>query len=389
MTLVVLQFADLTSWSMHPFYKQRLASAFSVKRAVDNKGQPVARQIRWKEPLVLSEFSPEKIPLPFPELLVCAAANVSDESVTPPGATVTSFVFSPEEIGGPLIGFMKTETYEERVGKRRQLDTTLPAAVAMSGAAVAPSMGKMTKAPLRFLLALGNVRLGVWMPNPRCLPRGGHFLPANPRPELLLDEVIGRHRMNSRYLYITDGGHYENLGLVELLRRKCTLIFCFDASGGKADTFSTLGEAIALARAELQVDIDIDPTTMRPVAEGGPCSSDHAVGQVSYADGTTGVLIFSRAMVTKDLPWDVRAFAEKDKRFPSHSTVEQLYTGERFEAYRALGRHAGRRALGAARPVLSRLPAETVRNIDLTADAAGGDGDEAAQRLAAWRQALR
>ena len=75
-----------------------------------------------------------------------------------------------------------------------------------------------------------------------------------PRPSHLIAEVFGRNSVNHKFLYVTDGGRYENLGLVELLRRGCTRIFCLDASGGRA--FEALGDAIALARSEVGVEID-------------------------------------------------------------------------------------------------------------------------------------
>jgi hypothetical protein len=187
---------------------------------------------------------------------------------------VTSFTFSPEAIGGPLVGGISTRAFEERLASR-QRDFTLPAAVAMSGAAISPAMGRDTRRALRLLLAMANVRLGVWVPNPRRVDRwmertrygsrqlaehvhshdmgrvttplagpSSHdppkeddfrrrFLVPRPRPWYLLKEMFGWNSVNDAYLYVTDGGHYENLGLVELLRRGCTEIFCFDASGGK------------------------------------------------------------------------------------------------------------------------------------------------------------
>ena len=107
----------------------------------------------------------------WPTLLVCAAANVSDPGATPPGRRVTSFTFSAHTAGGPLVGAVSTKELEGAFAdRRRQRDLTLPAAVAMSGAAVSPSMGKTTPRPLTFLMALANLRLGVWVPNPRWVP---------------------------------------------------------------------------------------------------------------------------------------------------------------------------------------------------------------------------
>lgn len=355
-TLILFRFADVTSWSMHPFYKRRLASAFAVRRTTDAEGYPVARELPYNEVLSVSSFASNCMQVPFPELIVCAAANVSDPGLTPPGSAIASFVFSPSLIGGKLVGGMRTEDYEKAVGKRRRADVTLPAAMAMSGAALSPAMGKMTIAPLRFLMALANVRLGVWMPNPGKLPIAARAMeertmvakaaasavPANPRPLRLLYEVIGRHTIRSRYLYVTDGGHYENLGLVELLRRRCTTILCFDAAGDSPETFSTIGQAIALARAEENVEIHLDPTSLRPTDEKARLSPlAVTTGRVTYDDGIEGKIVFARAAVTATAPWDVRAYAERDEEFPTHPTASQLYTGQRFEAYRVLGAFAG------------------------------------------------
>ena len=273
LTLVMLLFADVTSWSLHPFYKWRLSRTFAAVRVADGTPGGKATLLPYEVPLTLSEFAPDRFPgsrpgrPAFPELLVCAAVNVSDPGTTPPGRNGLSFVFSPSRIGHPdrwcprhggrggadccthagrgRHGGVRTARGRHRrvrgPGRRARppRDITLSAAVAMSGAAVAPSMGKMTRAPLRFLLALTNVRLGVWLPNPAnmpagCRPRPG-ALPANPRQVRLLYEVMGRHRVRSKFLYVTDGGHVENLGLLELLRRRCTTIVCLDAAGGSTD----------------------------------------------------------------------------------------------------------------------------------------------------------
>ena len=348
---------DLNSWSLHPFYKRRLCSAFALKRVGDERS-PEAEERDYDRLVPLSMTAPEQ---QWPTLLVCAAANISDPGATPPGRGVSTFTFSNEAIGGPLVGAMSTEDYEGWLGKNRQRDITLPAAVAMSGAALSPSMGKMTNRAFTFLMALANVRLGVWVPNPRhvedwsaekvaighdCMPSGSYDRRRKPRPSYLLRELLGKNRVDADFLYVSDGGHYENLGLVELLRRGCMTIYCFDASGGTS--FEALGDAIALARSELEVEIDIDPRPLVPVGKRQLASRDCVVGDITYPGvSAKGRLVYARTVLTRDLPWDVHAYHEGDETFPHHSTADQLYTDQKFEAYRALGESAGRHAYDA------------------------------------------
>jgi hypothetical protein len=146
-------------------------------------------------------------------------------------------------------------------------------------------------------------------------------------------------------MYVTDGGHYDNLGLVEALRRGARNIIVLDASGDKPDTWFTLGGAIALARTDAGVEIDLDPTTM---VRGG---RDLRPGQVvrPWAHGT-----FSRPQEVRGLPsrgdiwvcklgwwsgapWDVLAYARGHATYPCDSTIEQLYNSDEFRAYRQLG----------------------------------------------------
>lgn len=411
---------DVTAWSLHPFYRRRLCTAFALKRVRrpwledDQFGQAVERNYQRLVPLSKSGVEPGPGPgKTWPTLVVCAAANVSDPAATPPGRSGTSFTFSSIAMGGPLVGGVSTLAFEERITSR-QRDFTLPAAVAMSGAAISPSMGKDTRRSLRFLLALANVRLGVWVPNPRRVERwmektrlgsrsrslAARVYPherahvktplettqaltathspdgqqtiefprrlwvPRPRPWYLVKEMLGWNSVNDAFLYVTDGGHYENLGLVELLRRGCTEVYCFDASGekrpdaprdakgveapGDAKGLEALGDAIAIARSELNVEIgDIDPS---PVQENDERVADSCcvTTPIRYQGGQTGFLIYVRSVVTKDAPYDVQAYRLRDPNFPHHPTVDQLYTDEKFEAYRELGAVAGRAAVKAA-----------------------------------------
>ena len=146
-------------------------------------------------------------------------------------------------------------------------------------------------------------------------------------------------RARSRFVYVSDGGHYENLGLVELLRRGCTWIYCFDAAGDRVDAFNTLADALAIARTELGVRVEIDPTPIAPAPGSTLNQALHVVGKVYYpgAEDDPGHIVFSKLGVTADVPADVLSWRQSNPLFPTDGTADQLYTDQRFEAYRALG----------------------------------------------------
>jgi Patatin-like phospholipase len=370
---------DMSAWSLHSFYRRRLCSAFALKRVAPDHDQPAIASNKSAEACSAAGIAVERdyarlVELSktvvrdargeraeWPTLLVCAAANISDTAATPPGRAVTSFTFSPTAIGGPLVGAVKTGELENACSKTRKRHLTLPAAVAMSGAAISPSMGKMTRWPLRFLMALANVRLGVWVPNPRRLnafgPRGPlvrkvHKHYPKPRPSYLFRELFGVNSVNSRFLYVTDGGHYENLGLVELLRRGCTEVYVFDASN---DNFGALGDAVSLARSELEVEIEIDYSPLQVDAAKNAAQTDCVIGKITFPDQqrSKGTLYYSRLVMPPKAPADVVAYQARDPRFPHDPTTDQLYTDQRFEAYRCLGAVAAAAAL-AKRPWSAR-----------------------------------
>src|SRR5918993_544220 len=132
--------------------------------------------------------------------------------------------------------------------------------MAVSGAAIASARGRHAAAVQR-LLALSNVRLGTWLPNPAFLAALGREstnwrtprLPNARRLPYQLREIIGAYPAEGRMLLCTDGGHWENLGLVELLRHRCRTVYCLDASGDAPPFATTLAEAITLAYEELGV----------------------------------------------------------------------------------------------------------------------------------------
>ena len=359
--LVLEVFFNCNKTTMHNFYAHRLATVFAVARS--NIGP---ERMSDRVPIRLSERQPKT----GPTFTYCAAANAVGDGTTPPGRNALPFVFSSDYCGGTVVGSMPAESLEVCAPW-----LSVPSAVAISGAAFSPTMGKHTRRSLTFLMTLMNLRLGMWAPNPnfaalvkeerpdnksrvrwswrsKLTTFSVRRFPSRPKPGLryLMYEFMGWHRLDRRYLYLTDGGHYDNLGLIELLRRGCNEIYCFDASGDSMETFNTLGEAIAIARSDHGVEFDIDPRKMLPNKDDGLAKYGHVVGHFKTPERggqpeREGTILFVKAAVTGSSPWDVQAFRKKDANFPNHSTADQLFTDNKFESYRALGRHQTRKAL--------------------------------------------
>ncbi len=385
---------DVNRNSVHPFYKQRLATAFVVHRTA----RGTAEEVDYSAPLAVSHFAGDR-----PQLVVCAAVNTNEEGRVPSGRGCAPFTFDPNWTGissGTQFGWnpwnpgerppgmLATADYELRAGRRT---LTLPAAVAVSGAAVSPVMGRMTRAPLRLLLGVANVRLGLWLPNPldpHAPQRPGdggagglrgvlavlRWQSMQPGIMSLFAEMFGRTTLGSRWVYVTDGGHYENLGLVEAMRRGATEIVAFDASGDPPNTWATFGEAVETARADLGVEIDLDPLHMqRPQgAIGAPTLV--AQGRFTYPNGVVGTLWLCKLDLPDKASWDVQAWARTHVGFPHDSTANQLYGDRQFEAYRKLGEIAAQTAL-AMMPVPGqvggRVPAVVDPGADGSPDAVG------------------
>jgi hypothetical protein len=349
-------------YSMHTFYRERLNSAFAVERK-DDGGNTVAEAIDYSERLDFSALGGAIADhaAPLPKLVVCCAVNVTTADV-PVGRFAESFTFEYDRSGGPRFGYGPTARLERSRGLRGTV-LTLPSLMAVSGAAISPLMGRFTYPPLRFLMALTNVRLGVWIINPdhpawqrppKAPPRnvvqrvvrgvvaGWH----EPGAMYVLREAVGGLDLKRRFIYLSDGGHWENLGLVELMRRRCTELVCFDASGSQNGAGQDLGRAIAIARSDLGADVELDPRPTLPGPDG--TSAKAAVrGSVTYADGSTGRLVYAPATMTEESSWDLRALRTRDSRFPNHPTAQQIFTDELFEAYRTLGHAAGVKAFEA------------------------------------------
>jgi hypothetical protein len=234
-------------------------------------------------------------------------------------------------------------------------------AMAVSGAAASPSMGFHSSPPLAFLMTLFNVRLGRWFANPTKLvkrpARGAAaqraLAPPAPPPTsppvgiwYLLRELFGLTDARSNYLYLSDGGHFENLGVYELVRRRCRLVVAVDAGADGQFDFSDLGNAIRKCATDLNVDIEIDVSRIEVIKQTEFSGAHCVTGRIRYdkvdRDGAVGTLLYIKPSLTGTELADILNYRKTNKAFPHQSTADQWFDETQFETYRSLGYSIGK-----------------------------------------------
>ncbi len=240
----------------------------------------------------------------------------------------------PEASGEPC--FQPTADYAKDENGYLSLGTAL----AISGAAASPNMGYHSTPSVAFLLTVFNVRLGWWIQNPSSAAtwrRGGPYLGLR----YLLSELLGLTSERTPFVYVSDGGHFENLGIYELVRRKCRFIVASDAGQDQGFEFEDLGNAIRKCQIDLGVRIDIDRRAIVPDPATRRSLYHCAVGTVRYRDAAPGYLLYIKPTLTGNEPADVSQYAAAHDDFPHESTGDQWFSESQFESYRRLGQHIG------------------------------------------------
>lgn len=352
-------FLSPNSYSLHRLYRDRLSRAFLFHPGkyaelswIGEKWQGV-RPKREFAPLDTMRLS-DLLTVHAPYHLINTALNIQGSRyANRHGRNADFFLFSPLYTGSFATGYARTVDLEELAG----LD--LATAMAISGAAASSNMGAKTVWPLTATLTLLNIRLGYWLRNPRyvgqresssriaqALDDSGRI--AKGRSSLFLwSEITGRLDENGSEVYLTDGGHIENLAIYELLRRRCRVIVCIDAEADAEMRFNSFVTLQRYARIDLGVRIDLPWDKIRACATasmGGGASPAHgphaAVGTIDYGGGEKGYLLYIKSSLTGDENDYVRDYARRYPRFPHESTGDQFFSEEQFEVYRALAFHA-------------------------------------------------
>jgi hypothetical protein len=348
---------------LHAFYRARIARAYLGASGLAAEARRTDEQS--EDDMALRDANAAR-----PLHLVCCAAN--DLAPREPLANLSrgadSAVLSPV---GMLVGddFVAWKTSEK--DPRPIPSPTLAGAVTASGAAFNSHMGgKSVKLGLvvTSLMTALDLRLGLWWPHPVKLredyrrpapapPAGStatvaaavsfprrvaHALDRSARRVLsglpFYKELLGISRAEDGQVLLSDGGHFENMAIYELVRRHCRYILASDCGQDPDVAFDDFGNLVRRVREDFGVEIVIDLAPLRPDARG--CARQPMVaGDIRYPTGDTGVLLLVKPTLTGNEPPDIAQYKTRNQIFPHESTLDQFYDEAQWESYRRLGEH--------------------------------------------------
>jgi len=397
MFLVISWRLDLNIFSAHAIYRNRLVRAYLGASNLKKRNAHPISGFDPRDDFQLAELT-EQRPVP----IINTTINMTGgDDLAWQTRRAASFTFTPTFVGFEakssrgidLGGYRKVAQYgssETFISERRKTDAnhnaagiSLGTAMAVSGAAASPNMGRFTSTSLSALMTVFNLRTGYWAGNPRIFPDPGEndieekkdanhdpwvweFLPAwrRKRPVFsawpLIAELAGSANAESNWVNLSDGGHFENLGIYELVRRRCRLIVALDAGCDPAHQFQDLANAIRKVWTDFGVDVffpELDRVRIQDKA-GRLCEAHGSIGVIEYPDqnhvdgdpGNShrkryGLILYLKCSLTEHEMKnyiDIRQYAEAHRNFPHEPTSDQFFDEDQFEAYRHLGYCVGR-----------------------------------------------
>jgi Patatin-like phospholipase len=343
---------DINEFSLNAFYRNRLVRCYlGATRTPGERAPQNFTGFDPKDDILLKDLVNAVTPPAGPLHIVNCALNLggsSDLALHTRHSAI--FTLSPVSCGttyrsrdqsgvGTTLGYVDTSAYGGHSGA-----PTLGQAISVSGAAASPNMGYHTSPVVAFLLTVFNVRLGWWFPNPGRTATevaSPHF-----NLRYLFAELFGGADDKSPFLMISDGGHFENLAAYELVRRRCRLVIISDAECDPTLSFEGLGRLIRMCEVDFNCRIKIVVDDIRPTGRPRWSRKRFAVGQILYADGRRGVLVYLKASMTSHEDTAVLQYKSSHPAFPHESTGDQFYAEDQFESYRSLGQAVAMDAFG-------------------------------------------
>jgi len=340
-------FIDANSFSLHATYRNRLIRAYLAASRIKGTRKP-------RKPNPFTGFDPDddfelhKLSPGNQKLfhVINATLNlIKGRELAWQERQAESFTMSPLHCGSSRVGYRPSTEYGGGI--------TLGTAFAISGAAANPNMGYHSSPVVRFLMTLFNVRLGWWLGNPG--PAGDKtWRRCGPRYSVgpLFSEAMGNTTDTYKYVNLSDGGHFENLGLYEMVLRRCHFILVSDAGEDPECSFADLGEAVRKIRIDFGIPIEFGPMTIFPrsqidsLKKRGKRRNNCAIGRICYSavdpdvngkKAPDGIIIYIKPACYGEEPRDIYEYFKRSETFPHESTTDQFFSESQFESYRMLG----------------------------------------------------
>lgn len=354
--LIAGRVVNVNKFSLHGMYRNRIVRAYLGASNADRHPDPFTGFSSEDNPglhELWRDVGPTISARPLPIINTTLNLVQGGENLAWQERKAESFSMTPFYCGNWREGYRPSQDYGGYGG------ISVGTAVAISGAAANPNMGFSSSPALGFLMAIFNVRLGAWLGNTNSHGERT-FRYSGPRQAIvpMFAEMFGLTNSRRHYVNLSDGGHFDNLGLYEVVLRRCRNIVVSDAGQDFSYAFDDLGNAIRKIRIDMGIPIEfehkIEILPNLPVTQGLYCA--RAIIRYSAVDGTDpandGSLIYFKPTLhgrgAMPIPYDVFSYSRSHPQFPHESTADQWFSESQFESYRALGAHAVRQVNGGA-----------------------------------------
>ncbi len=320
------RFVNVNKFSLHAMYENRLSRAYLAASVREGKPHPFTgfcsdddmpiRDLRGQRPL---------------HVVNMALNLVSGKRLAWQQRKATSFTVTPYHAGSLNLGYRDSAHYGGGI--------TLGNAMTISGAAASPNMGYNSSPLVSFTMMLFNARLGSWLGNPGAAGNNT-WKDEGPRSAVssIVREALGKTDDTGPYVYLSDGGHFENLAVYEMIVRRCRSIVVLDAGCDPKYTYEDLGNALRKIRIDLSVRIEFDHDQLAALQQN---KRSYAVARIIYSDvdpnAPDGRLLYIKPMMHGSEPPDVLSYRAANPAFPHESTADQWFTEAQTESYRRLG----------------------------------------------------
>ncbi len=344
---------NINQISLNRFYRDRLMEAYMPHATAVKKGKVEPTPA---DALQLRKLWKIGATGPYPLINTnCVLVNDDVQKVRLRGGD--NYLLSPLYCGSTATRWAETNSPACEM-------LTLPTAMATSGAAANPNTGFVGTGPTRgrlvsLVMMLLSVRLGLWVLNPKKdWTKGLLKRPTHIRPGGQYALTNSGFKRDSDYLELSDGGHFDNSGLYELIRRKCAVIVACDGEADKEFGFASFVSLQRRAAEDFGVKFEfLDPDEGEPdylpknaipskelhYPKGALCAElPFFYAKIIYSDGSKGRLVYIKSTMIEDLSFTTRGYKAENPDFPHETTADQFFDPQQFEVYRELGYYAAK-----------------------------------------------